>query len=48
MYVSRFSPQLMELRVAEERREREEQRAKDKKARRVGFGANVDVREFEG
>jgi len=39
---------LMELRVAEERREREEQRAKDKKARRVGFGANVDVREFEG
>merc|ERR1712212_980858 len=23
-------------------------RAKDKKARRVGFGANVDVREFEG
>jgi len=39
---------LMDLRVAEERKEREEQRAKDKKARRVGFGANVDVREFEG
>jgi len=39
---------LMELRVVEERKEREEQRAKDKKARRVGFGANVDVREFEG
>merc|ERR1711974_547002 len=39
---------LMELLVAEERRQREEQRARDKKARRVGFGANVDVREFEG
>jgi len=40
--------QLMEERVLQERKEREEQRAKDKKARRVGFGANVDVREFEG
>lgn len=39
---------LMEERVLQERKEREEQRAKDKKARRVGFGANVDVREFEG
>merc|ERR1712142_918739 len=39
---------MMELRVVQERKDREEQRAKDKKARRVGFGANVDVREFEG
>merc|ERR1712142_476137 len=39
---------LMEQRVADERRQREEQKARDKKARRVGFGANVDVREFEG
>merc|ERR1712135_111740 len=39
---------LMELRVAEERREREEQRARDKKNRRVGFGAQVSVLEFEG
>merc|ERR1719369_2063694 len=39
---------MMEERVLQERKEREEQRAKDKKARRVGFGANVDVREFEG
>ena len=39
---------MMETRVVQERCDREEQRAKDKKARRVGFGANVDVREFEG
>ena len=39
---------MMEERVLQERKEREEQRAKDKKARRVGFGDNVDVREFEG
>jgi len=39
---------LMEERVAAERKEREEQRARDKKARRVGFGDNVDVREFVG
>jgi len=39
---------LMELRVAEERREREEQRARDKKNRRVGFGTSVSVLEFEG
>merc|ERR1712142_1190850 len=39
---------MMELRVVQERKDREEQRAKDKKARRVGFGGTVDVREFEG
>merc|ERR1712168_817157 len=39
---------MMELRVLQEIKDREEQRAKDKKARRVGFGGTVDVREFEG
>merc|ERR1719209_1933541 len=39
---------LMEERVLAERKEREEQKLRDKKARRVGFGADVEVREFQG
>lgn len=40
--------QIMNARVDAERHNREEQRLKDKKARRVGFGTNVEVREFQG